>query len=410
MPVYPGYLTWCDRCGWNLEIPKPPQKESLFGKLHRTLSRKSGQRLFDDIMQEQSLSARFRPTKLAAFVLAGAVHAVTLFLVLLGLWLMLFGVPWFRFLGISLGVLCWIVAWWMLPRPGKTKDPVLPRSRFPTLYHLTDQIAQALNCPPVDNIHYDASYNAAFGRSGWGRRRMLILGMPLWAVLDMPEQIALLGHELAHNANDDPTRGLFIGGAMWSLAHWYDWFRPRPQRLQSGLLVALLNIAMLPVAGLIWAWGYALSRLLWYDSQRAEFLADWLAAKVGGTEAQVTMLEKLQLYDTFFTELKFAYLKHQVPDFFAHLKRHTNQVPARERERLRRIEQLTHVGIDTTHPPTAQRIAFVKSRPVDKPQVELSPLEAEQLQQEMQPLLQRVQKWMMGLDEISFQEFFGMLW
>jgi Zn-dependent protease with chaperone function len=410
LPIYPGYPTWCDRCGWNLEIPKPPQKESLFDKLHRTLSRKSGERLYSDIMKEQSLTARFRPAKLVAFVLAGAVHAVTVGLILLGLWLALFSVPGFRFLGVSLGVLCWVFAWWTLPRPSRSKDPILPRGRFPQLYQLTDRIAQALGCPPVDDIRYDADYNAAFGQLGWQRRRTLFVGVPLWAVLDTQEQIALLGHELAHNANGDPLRGLFIGGAMRSLAHWYDWFRPRAQRLSSGAIIAIFNIVMLPFAGAIWIWAYALSRLLWYDSQRAEFLADLLAAQVGGTLAQVTMLEKLQLYSTFRAELRFAYLKGQVPDFFAHLKQHTDQVPARERERLCRIEQLTHVGIDTSHPPTAQRIAFVESRPVGRPLVELSPQEAEQLQQEMQPLLQRVQKWMMNLDEISFQEFFGMLW
>jgi heat shock protein HtpX len=410
LPVYPGYPTWCDRCNWNLEIPKPPPKESLFEKLHRTLSRKSGQHLFDDMLKAPSLTARLRPANLAAFVLAGAVHAVTLSLVLLGLWLVLFGVPGFRFLGVSLGVICWLFTWWMLPRPSKIKDPLLPRSRFPHLYHLTDRIAQALNCRPVDNIHYAAFYNALFGQFGWRRNRTLVLGVPLWAVLDPEEQVVLLGHELAHNANGDPTRGFFIGWAMLALGHWYDWFRPRPHWITGGLILALLYVIMLPLGGLIWIWGYALSRLLWYDSQPAEFLADWLAAKVGGTAAQVSVLEKGQLYESFYTELKFAYLKGGVSDFFAHLKQHVAEVPGRERERLCRIEQLTHVGIDTSHPPTAQRIAFVKSRPVDRPWVELSALEAEQLQQEMQPLLQRVQKWMMGLDEISFQEFFGMLW
>jgi len=291
------------------------------------------------------------------------------------------------------------------------KDPVLPRHRFPQLYRLTDRIAEALHCPPVDQIHYNESYNAWFGRVGWRRKRTLALGVPLWAVLDTPEQIALLGHELAHNANGDPTRGLFVGGAMLSLVRWYEWFRPRHKWLAGGLFLVAAYLLMLPFGTLIWLWGYALSRLLWYDMQRAEFLADWLAANVGGTGAQVTTLEKVQLYETFYTEARFAYLKKdQMPDFFAHLKQHTDQVPARERERLRRIEQLTHVGIDTSHPPTAQRIVFVKAHPVDQPLVELSPLETEQLQSEMQPLLQRVQKWMMGLDEISFQEFFGMLW
>jgi predicted amidophosphoribosyltransferase len=42
LPVYAGFPTWCDQCGWNLEPPKTPvwPPPSLIDKLHAAISRK----------------------------------------------------------------------------------------------------------------------------------------------------------------------------------------------------------------------------------------------------------------------------------------------------------------------------------------------------------------------------------
>ena len=45
---------------------------------------------------------------------------------------------------------------------------------------------------------------------------MLFIGLPLFAILDDAERVSVLGHELAHGVNGDPTRGFVVGTAMIS--------------------------------------------------------------------------------------------------------------------------------------------------------------------------------------------------
>jgi len=50
------------------------------------------------------------------------------------------------------------------------------------------------------------------------------------------------------------------------------------------------NLLQLGIAQLIWLSILALSHLLYRDSQRAEYLADYLAATVSGTEAAQSLI------------------------------------------------------------------------------------------------------------------------
>lgn len=41
IPVYDGFTTWCDRCGWNLDVLEPSPFESLLDRLYRSIGRTS---------------------------------------------------------------------------------------------------------------------------------------------------------------------------------------------------------------------------------------------------------------------------------------------------------------------------------------------------------------------------------
>jgi Zn-dependent protease with chaperone function len=335
LPVYTGYKTWCDQCGWNLDIPAPPDRQSLFEKLYAARSKKSSQRLFEEMMKGRSLKAVFTPSRLLAFLIACCVHAVTLAFIALGVWLCLFALPSQRILGWFLGVACLFMVWlWFLPRPHKNPTNLIQREQAPMLYQVTRRIAEALGKPPIDDIYWNVTYNASFGQYGWRRKRSLILGLPLLSVLNEEELVALLSHELAHSANDDPNRGFLLGTALYSLASWYQLIHPiyrmrTNDRTPTTMHMSTFTSIFLPIAGLIWVVGYVLSQLLWYDIQRAEYLADWLAAQVSGTNAQFAALDKAQLGETFRNTLKFAYLNRRMGTFFADLKRQIAQVPSR---------------------------------------------------------------------------------
>lgn len=415
IPVYRGYKTWCDKCGWNLEIPDVPPYQTLFEKLYRSISQKSSQHLLEEMLKSKSLEITVTPARALAFLIAGCVHSITLAFVVLGIWLCVFAWSTARFLGILLGIFCFALVWLMLlPRPPKAAANSLPREQFPTLYQVTDRIAQALSSPPADEIMYDLKFNAAFGQFGWRRKCLLILGLPLFSILNGPEIVALLSHELAHNVNGDPNRSLFLSSALYSLTTWYQVIHPQNRwHINVGLaapLMVIVNLISLPIAGLIWLVGYALSHLLWYDVQRAEYLADLLAATVSGTDAQMVVLDKVLLNETFRTTLKFWYIDQKDQDFFADLRRRITQIPSRELERIRQIEKLDKSRIDITHPSTAHRVEFLKANYIPEAKVVLSKGELAQLEQELEPLLQRIQKRILALDELSFRELFGIRW
>lgn len=411
LPVYEGYKTWCDQCGWNLEAQLDLRPQPLFQRLYATLSRRTGEDLFAEMKANPPDKARLVPARLLAYVIAGCVHAITLAFIGLGLWLCIFAFPTIGLLGVIIGLPFLTLVWFLLiPHPRQTKAPILEREKYPGLHALVERIAQALGSSPVDSIRYDMNYNAAFGRFGWRRRSALILGLPLVASLDGQELVALISHELAHGVSGDPNKGLFLGSAVSALGNWYGLIDPsRRWTMRFGFvapLMFIINLVCLPISWLLWLLGYLLVFLTWHDLQRAEYRADWLGAQVAGSTAQLSLLDKAQLYETFTIVLRFSYIDRKTGTFFPNLKRRTRKVPARELERLRRIEALSTTRVDYSHPSVSKRMDFLKAHPVREPQVSLSEAEEAGIERELLPLENGVQNWMMSLDRLTFQETF----
>jgi Zn-dependent protease with chaperone function len=412
LPVYEGCTTWCDQCGWSLEPRELPPPETLFEKLYRSISEKSSQRLFKRMMERRSLEATVTLSKLLAFLMAGCIHGVSLAFLALGIWLSFFAFPIFP--GIVFGLPFLGLAWVFLPDVPKLSLSPVSEERFPTLYEVVNRIARNLGGSKIDGIVITMQFNAAFGQYGWRRKRILFLGLPLFSILSGREKVALISHELAHGKNGDPNRNFFIHTAMRSLTEWYRIIHPRNRwRVNAGpatILLLLINLASLPVAGMIWLLGYLFSQLIWYDIQRAEYLADLLAAQVSGTDAQLSVLDKSHLDDVYRLSLKKAYLSKTGQSFFAHFQRRASRMPARELERIRRVEKMEGSRIDRTHPPTAHRVEFLEVHYVSEATVVLSSEELVQLEKELAPVIEEAQEGIFALDDITFRSWFGLSW
>lgn len=113
--------------------------------------------------------------------------------------------------------------------------------------------------------------------------------------------------------------------------------------------------------------------LLLRDAQRAEYLADALAARVAGTDGAVALAEKTLLESTFQAIVQHAARPGGDADLFEQLAAATHAVPERERERRRRAARLEGARLDATHPPTAKRIDLLESRGRQAPTVVLNP-------------------------------------
>ena len=180
---------------------------------------------------------------------------------------------------------------------------------------------------------------------GWRRRRVLTLGLPLFSALEPQERVALIAHELAHGRNGDSSRGLLVGSSLGGLVELYGLVAPDSAEARGwelggfdGVLNAVFWLLSRPVYLLLLLQLHLLAR----DSQRAEYLADALAARVAGTPAEISLHEKLLLDSTFRSVIqRGAYGGRATErDAFEELVAAFAAVPERERERRRRVARL----------------------------------------------------------------------
>jgi heat shock protein HtpX len=247
------------------------------------------------------------------------------------------------------------------------------REQASELHALVEEVATALGTRAPDLVCIDHEFNASFGVRGLRRRSVLTLGLPMWAVLDPQERVALLGHELGHGRNGDVSRGLVVGTAIDALYEIvmlgepdvFTYVAPGTRHKASQ---ASLRLLLLPVRLLL----YLQVQLLLRDRQRAEYLADHLGAVAGGTAGGLGLQEMLLIDSVLDDEVRRAVTTGLGAGGVITSWRETLlRVPERERERRRRVARLETARLAATHPPTALRIRVLESRQAQEPRVVL---------------------------------------
>ncbi|MGW2372074.1 M48 family metallopeptidase [Kitasatospora sp. NPDC001683] len=384
----PRFVAWCPACDWNLvpgqdRAPEPTRRERAAAD--RT----------DRLFEEQAAggaSPTARLDWLLASAAAGLVHLVTVGLCCLALWLLVTGNVVQRCTGAML--LVFVVT--LRPRLGRLPrdENCLGRDRAPALYGLADRVAAEVGAVPVAVIQVTDEFNASYGLVGLRRRPVLWLGLPLWEVLDDRQRIALLGHEFGHHVNGDPRRSFWLHSAMSALSGWYDMARPghvwgQRRADELSLLIragAVLGRMVLRAVAWLLLQGLRLfDRLTSRAGQQAEYRADALAVRVGGSEAARGMLSVLLLDNAVGTAINRVRAEERqrprvvrsrkrrsedgpertaqeqaTPDLlWERVREHLASVPAVEQERLQRLSARDRTAVDGSHPPTHLRIALV---------------------------------------------------
>jgi hypothetical protein len=235
---------------------------------------------------------------------------------------------------------------------------VVDRARAPRLYGLIDRVAAEAGTRGVDVIVLDGVTNASVSEYGPRRRRMLRLGLPLWHTLTPQQRVALLGHELGHYANGDHRHGLVVGTALNTLGTWLDVLRPN-----SGHRRDLTHTLANWLIAVPWFVVLCLIRLLDHftlrASQRAEYRADAIAARVGSTEAAAELFDRLLVLPSVDQELRrqaiLARTRNRGSDpkaveagLWSRLADHARTVTDHEWERLRRVSVRRGHSTDST--------------------------------------------------------------
>jgi Zn-dependent protease with chaperone function len=222
MPVHEGFVTWCDRCGWNVNSRQPEKSQNPFRIAYRRLGQTQSQVLLERYKKGESLRPSLTLSKFLAGVTATMIHAITLGFTAFGIALIVLGWPYL--VAIVGGLLCLGIAWFLRPRPDEMPSEILSRAEFPALYRVVDTVVDSLGAPKTYGIVVNEDFNASYGQFGWRRKGVLSIGLSLWMILDEEEKVALIAHELAHSVNGDAARGFYIGLAMNSLENWYALF------------------------------------------------------------------------------------------------------------------------------------------------------------------------------------------
>ncbi|MGA5816309.1 M48 family metallopeptidase [Kitasatospora sp. NPDC094028] len=402
----PRFTAWCPACDWNLA----PSRETVTAGRRERAAVERTDRLFEELAEGRAGATGRRDWLLASSV-AALVHLSTIALFCWGLWLLVTGNTPLRCIGAAaLGLV-------VLLRPRLGRVPrdsgVLTRAEAPALYGLADRVADEVGAAPVDVIRVEADFNASFGLVGLRRRSVLSLGLPLWESLDEQQRIALLGHEFGHRVNGDHRRSLLLGSAIGTLVAWYHLARPSRLRRPGAPLFILIgemiaNALMTCVAWLLHRVVLLLDRLTSRAGHQAEYHADTLAARAGGTEAARGVLAALLLdgsvsiaVSRFRAEGRRRPVRTRAgagtpaaataPDaLWERLREHLASVPATEHERLRRCSAWERAAVDATHPPTHLRLALVERAPAREAAVTTDAAETAAIAAELAPHRARI--------------------
>src|SRR5260221_4692400 len=336
LPTDPRYVTWCDSCDWNVE-PRGAvkQREKRREKRRRGQAFQRAQRLHEEMRRHGSADRGVDAWRVLTYALA--VLRLPIPLGLLGLGWLLLVISDFSPVGIVLAVLLAATAVITRPRFGRRdrRDITVDRAAAPALYAVVDRVCAAEGARPPSHIAIDGKFNAATRFVGLRRRVELRIGVPLWAMLDDQQRVAVLAHEIGHQVNGDSMHGLVIGGAYGTLIELLLLFMPsRVHRVTFG--AALSELLRGGVATLLMGVKRGMELLLARPHQRAEYRADSVAARVAGREAATGALRTLLLCESCSYAIQRARSRGSEDDAYLIVRDHITSIPEREKERLRR--------------------------------------------------------------------------
>jgi heat shock protein HtpX len=391
---------WCPECEWNLGAFEPPPDPTIPQRFVRQARRdhrrafRMDHRLFGYVTRTAPVRPGWTGRRIALTVVSTGLLLVMLGCLGYGLRLLVeFPRPKFL-LGLIL-LLLGLELRPRVPRVRRTLGEVLP-SAAPATFAVIDRVAKQLGTASPAVLYVDESFNAACGRSGLRRTPVLMIGLPLWSALSPDARVALLGHELGHLVNGDPRGGLLTQPALTTFQRLAYLLDPRGmvnrQNRDFGLGRVLAPVLLTPVCWLCWRLHLWLCAVAAVDSRRAEYLADGLAAWVGGTDGANELMQSLVAAPAVRTAVRRAATGGAGIEEWLAAATEARTLAA---ENLRFREQRS-IRLDTStlasHPPNGLRMRAMASRTVTAPVISFQPQIWTDSDAELQPHYERARK------------------
>lgn len=384
--VHPGYVKWCEHCLDNVKGNKSEEQQSRLERMYTAFGERAGKALYEKEHNRRAEKPAFTVQSAMAYILATGIHLISAILLLLAVYLFIAKTD--SIAAIVSGFLLLGVSWLARPRlPGLEKgEHILTREDLPELYEVLDRLCADMGSRQIDGIILNGEYNASIQMIGIKNKVILRLGLPLLSVLEEQETAALIGHEIGHLINGDLTRKSYIGYALFTVYTWIELLEPTSEQMQFEYTVLEWVSAYVQklLAFFPKVLFYSLLYLLFHNSQRAEYFADDVAAKVAGREASISLMEKLGYDPVYYYAIRKAALTAK-QSFFDILTEQFADMPDKEKRRLHKIGELEKSKIDDTHPPTCYRINYLKSRDSRVPIITPDSGKMNKIKQELAP-------------------------
>lgn len=379
-----GYVRWCPACEWNVDggVNALAESATRFEALYRRVSTRSARQLMAEACNPAGLRPRRDGAAWLAIALAIPVHLLCLALVAGAAWLVV-GVR-SPVAYVSAAILLGAA---FLGRP-RLEYPAadgihLRRDDAPVLFGVCDRVSATTGAPQVAIVTIVEDFNAYSGRVGLRRQANVTIGARWWAGVARDSRLATLGHEFGHFCNGDWTHQVVVSSALTTLEAWYHAFG---DGLAAGGLVGIVESAVGRAVRFVtgnWFWLIYVS--LARVGQRAEYLADAMAATVAGSDAEVQAEQDMlgagsvdvSIASSVVSTLR-THPRH-VPDemlgIWAAVADRAASTPTSELDRRLRASKRAQTRVDDSHPPTWMRIEAVRSRPKQDPAVRVSDAE-----------------------------------
>jgi Zn-dependent protease with chaperone function len=384
-------LPWCERCEWNLSAPDLDPLLSRTERWRANLVHGVAYDMTRGLYANLAGRSAERPRRGGAYfvllLISAVVVAVFAAAVVMGVLLVVTGTVLLKVAGVLL--LAFSVVF--RPQLGSARKvrrnlDELTEDQAPHLFRLVRQVADAVGAPMPHVIGLNSDFNAMAGTMGLTRRRILVLGLPLLAVLRPQERVALLGHEVGHFINRDSRRSFSTKPALTAFGTAAQLLDPRGLTKMAhggglaGMFAWLGSLLLTPVL-------YLASHLLWLChlgvnmvgarvSQRAEYYADDLAARAAGSEAAASMMDCFVDPAGLQTVIGTRSRNRETADGWRAGVEQTRTVRSERMHRLRQLSIRTETGIFRPHPPAGLRHRLLLSAPYRTPGVVLTAAES----------------------------------
>jgi hypothetical protein len=346
IPHVSGYADWCP-CGHGI-VPREADRGRGGAAERPVLGERAERRLVDDLARPGAVDAAAARPPRALVALALAVHLAWLAPILAGLAVLALGAP--GPIAVSVGTALVVLgAIAFVAGRGREAPAGVPvtRAAAPSLWALVDQVCAVLGARPPSALLVDDGLTARLAAAGRRREPVLVLGLPFLALLEPGERVALVARTLADDVAGDPLRGALVAGSL-----------ARAERLAA-------RLAGLRPLGAAAAHAATALRLLGLPGQRrAAYRADALAAGVAGRGSFRDLVDLCHLADGAERVVDLAAAAERAPGgVFAALRAWASACPAREFERIHRVERLPASRLAADEPPTACRLELLRRLP-----------------------------------------------